>query len=321
MPRVQLRNCQERESDQVFKGFPTNFRGTHVQIILLTLASSWAYCEREHCTVSWEFLSVIALRIWWFSHWLGRWSAIGRSGAALFFCRFLKWIATKDGGRSGARVDPLTRQVPTFWSTGRITSHFSNKDDLVSFIKSDGSPLVKLIMLAVITFTIWMIWRMRNYVRFQDKIDFSRAISIIKDLIFLLGNSSKVLMKNDRLNFNIINFLGINTRTGKVFRPLPVRWQFPSPGWVIKLTTIRLLRDILSCYMWRHFPWECEGWPSQQGDDQGLKLPFTLWEVISTFKWRPHQGSNRPHQKEKWAKTRTSNVLPSGLIKNKTSYK
>ena len=35
--------------------------------------------------------------------------------------------------------------------------------------------------------------------------------------------------------------------------------------------------------------------PSQQGDDQGLKLPFTLWEVISTFKWRPHQGSSRPH--------------------------
>jgi len=58
--------------------------------------------------------------------------------------------------------------------------------------------------------------------------------------------------------------------------------------------------------------------PSQQGDDQGLKLPFTLWEVISTFKWRPHQGSSRPHQKEKWAKTRTSNVLSYGLLKNKT---
>jgi len=26
--------------------------------------------------------------------------------------------------------------------------------------------------------------------------------------------------------------IGINTRTGKVLRPLPVRWEFPSPGWV-----------------------------------------------------------------------------------------
>ena len=120
-PRVQVCNCQERESDQVFKGFPTNFWGTHVQITLFTLASSRAYCEREHCTVPWEFLSVITLSIWWFGHWLRRWSAIGRSGAALFFCRFLRWILAEDGGWSGAHVDPsLTRQVPTFWSTGRI---------------------------------------------------------------------------------------------------------------------------------------------------------------------------------------------------------
>jgi len=44
-----------------------------------------------------------------------------------------------------------------------LTSHFSNKDDLLSFIKSDVSPLVKLIKLVVITFSIWMIWRMKNY--------------------------------------------------------------------------------------------------------------------------------------------------------------
>ena len=34
------------------------------------------------------------------------------------------------------------------------------------------------------------------------------------------------------LNFNVIKFFGINTRTGKVFHPLLVRWEFPSPGWV-----------------------------------------------------------------------------------------
>jgi len=73
---------------------------------------------------------------------------------------------------------------------------------------------------------------MRNYARFQDKIEASRTISVIKDLTRLVGNSSKVSMKNDMLDFNVIKFFGINTRTGKVLRPLVVRWEFLSPGWV-----------------------------------------------------------------------------------------
>jgi len=100
---------------------------------------------------------------------------------------------------------------------------FFNKDDVLSFIKSDGSPLVKFIKLDVITFSIWMIWRMRNFVRFQDKIEISRPISVIKELTCLVGNSSKAPMKNDMLDFNMIKFFGINTRTGKVLRPLPMR--------------------------------------------------------------------------------------------------
>jgi len=68
-----------------------------------------------------------------------------------------------------------------------------------------------------------MIWRMRNYARVQDKIDVYRAISVIKDLTRLVGNSSKTSMKNDMLDFNVIKFLGINTCTGKVLRPLLVR--------------------------------------------------------------------------------------------------
>ena len=55
-----------------------------------------------------------------------------------------------------------------------------------------------------------------------------------------MGNSSKASMKNDMLDFNVIKFFGINTRTGKVLHPLPVRWKFPDfakvlhppPGWV-----------------------------------------------------------------------------------------
>jgi len=39
-------------------------------------------------------------------------------------------------------------------------------------------------------------------------------------------------MKNDMLDFNVIKFFCTNTRTSKLLRPLPVRCEFPSPGWV-----------------------------------------------------------------------------------------
>jgi len=38
-----------------------------------------------------------------------------------------------------------------------LTPQFSNKNDFLCFIKSDGSHLVKLLKLVVITFSIWMI--------------------------------------------------------------------------------------------------------------------------------------------------------------------
>jgi len=121
------------------------------------------------------------------------------------------------------------------WSWVRhifLTSHFSNKDGLLSFIKSDGSLLVKLIKLVVITDSIWMICHMRNHTRYQDKIEVFRAISVIKDLTSLVENLTKSSMKNDMLDFNVIKFFGINTRSGKVLHTLPARWEFPSPGWV-----------------------------------------------------------------------------------------
>jgi len=83
-----------------------------------------------------------------------------------------------------------------------------------------------------------------NYVRFQDKIDVSIAISVIKNLTCLVRNSFKASMKNDMSDFNVIKFFGINTRTVKVLRPLPIRWEFPSPGWV-KINIDGVARSIL----------------------------------------------------------------------------
>lgn len=61
-----------------------------------------------------------------------------------------------------------------------LNSHFSNVDDSISYIKNDGSPLVNLIKLVAITFSIWMIWCMINYARFQVKIDLSMTISTLR---------------------------------------------------------------------------------------------------------------------------------------------
>ena len=45
-----------------------------------------------------EDLHGSCLSIWWYHHWLERRSAIGRSGAVLFLCRFLKQIPERNGG-------------------------------------------------------------------------------------------------------------------------------------------------------------------------------------------------------------------------------
>ena len=109
----------------------------------------------------------------------------------------------------------------------------------------------------MITFSIWMIWRMRNYARFQDKIDVYRTISVIKDLTCLVENSSKASMKNDMLDFNVIMFFSINTRTGKVLRPFLIKWEFPSPGWV-KINTdgagilVLLLVEVFFVGVWEN---------------------------------------------------------------------
>ena len=62
-------------------------------------------------------------------------------------------------------------------------------------------------------------------------------------------NSSKASMKNNMLDFNVINFFCINIRTGKVLHPLPVRWEFPSPGWV-KINIDGAAREVFSVGVW-----------------------------------------------------------------------
>jgi len=86
---------------------------------------------------------------------------------------------------------------------------------------------------------------MRNYARFQDKIDVSRAISIIKDLTCLVRNSSKASMKNDMLDFNMIKFfLVLILVLVKFFVLFLLDVSFLDQAG-LKLTLMGLLGDIL----------------------------------------------------------------------------
>jgi len=55
-------------------------------------------------------------------------------------------------------------------------------DSILSFSKFSRSPLIKLIRFVAITFSVWMIWRRKNYSRFQQGINTPMTINCIKKL-------------------------------------------------------------------------------------------------------------------------------------------
>ena len=81
--------------------------------------------------------------------------------------------------------------------------------DLISFIKSFGSPFKKLIKIVVVSFSVWMIWRRMNYSRFQQEINTHFSIDFIKNYIRMSCNSSNKSMYNDIFGFSILKFFGI----------------------------------------------------------------------------------------------------------------
>jgi len=167
------------------------------------------------------FLFILLLVLWKVFHWrLPTDQHIQHKGLHIcFMCTLCE--------KQEESIQYLFFECPTtlrIWSLALqlfLNSHFSNVTDLLYFIKSDGSSLVNLIKLVVITFSIWMIWRLRNYYRFQVK-NFSRAIYTIKDFS-LVGNLSKSSTRNDMFDFNVLKFFDINTHSGKVLHPHPLQ--------------------------------------------------------------------------------------------------
>ena len=81
---------------------------------------------------------------------------------------------------------------------------------------------------------------MRNYARFQVKIDVSRVISVVKDLTCLVRNSSKSSMHNDMFDFNVLKFFDIYTCSSKVLLDESFLHQVR-----LKLTLMMLLEVLL----------------------------------------------------------------------------
>jgi len=69
-------------------------------------------------------------------------------------------------------------------------------NDIIDFLMLSGSPLANLAKLTTITYSIWMIWRMRNHARFQENISICLDIQIVKGLIKMMANSSRKHMHN-----------------------------------------------------------------------------------------------------------------------------
>jgi len=58
---------------------------------------------------------------------------------------------------------------------------------------------------------------------FKLKLMFLGPFWSLKITFVLVGSSSKSFMRNYMFDFNVLKFFGINTRSGKVLSPLPVR--------------------------------------------------------------------------------------------------
>ena len=133
-----------------------------------------------------------------------------------------------------------------------FSSHFSNKDYLFYFIKNDASHLFKFLQLAVITISIWMIWHMRNYAIYQDKIDVSRAISVIKDLTCVWEIRLKLQRRMICWISMSLSFFVLILVLVRFFVLFLLDESF---------FVLFLLDEGISWfyYLWRHFLWEYEG--------------------------------------------------------------
>jgi len=75
-------------------------------------------------------------------------------------------------------------------------------NDIIDFFMLSGSSLVNIVRLETITYSIWMIWRMINPIRFQENISICSAIHSVKGFIRMRGSSFRKHKRNDIVDFS-----------------------------------------------------------------------------------------------------------------------
>jgi len=130
--------------------------------------------------------------------------------------------------------------------TNQVFLEFSplSINDINDFLILAESLLVTLFSLATITYSILMIWRMRNHARFQENISICSAIQTVKGFVRVTSNSSRKHMHNDIVDFYYLKFFDITTRLRKEISSIQVIWKFPHINWV-KVNTDSIVRGCL----------------------------------------------------------------------------
>lgn len=69
--------------------------------------------------------------------------------------------------------------------------------------------------MVAVSAVVWMIWHMRNHLRFQSPFHLNTAICSITNLVRLASNFSAKMMHNTVYDFKVLKFVGINTQPEK----------------------------------------------------------------------------------------------------------
>lgn len=96
----------------------------------------------------------------------------------------------------------------------------------------DSSSQVKNLLWVAVINNIWLIWNIRNQLRFQYVVtSFEQATSKLKVLIKESGGLNKGHMRNKMEDLLVLRFFKVNGRAVKAPKIIEVKWQPPLYGW------------------------------------------------------------------------------------------
>ncbi|WJX41072.1 hypothetical protein P8452_28481 [Trifolium repens] len=143
-------------------------------------------------------------------------------------------------GREYETADHLFLRCPfitRYWNwlsalIGR-TVDTSNFSSLLGMCSRGWSPQVRDIIIASIVNIIWLVWKCRNNIRFNDILpNFPRDLIYLKSLIYQAASHSKGHMFSSIQEFSVIKYFGANCHPPPPPSIKQVNWIRPPFNWV-----------------------------------------------------------------------------------------